>query len=79
MGRPRIKSLSYEEITAQAEKTINFLMNPAHNPLSSEAAKEQAVSHAVGALVLWEDLTENKFISSATKDKFIKLLNCEAA
>jgi hypothetical protein len=80
MGRPRIKSLSYEEITAQAEKTITSLMTPAHHPLSHKMSKDQAVSRALGAFVLWEDLTKNTGNCAAAggdKDRLFKLLVCE--
>jgi len=57
MGRPRIKPMTYNQITQQAEKTIGMLMRPAHIKTNSEASKEQSVSRAFGAYMLWQDLT----------------------
>lgn len=57
MGRPRIKPMAYTQITQQAEKTIVMLMKPAHIKTNSEATKEQSVSRAFGAYMLWKDLT----------------------
>lgn len=57
MGRPRIKPMSYEQITQQAEKTMGMLMTPANIKTNTEATKEQSVSRAFGAYMLWKDLT----------------------
>jgi hypothetical protein len=76
MGRHKIKPLSYGEITTQAEKTITMLMRPAKIKSNCEQTKEQSVSRALGAFVLWEDLTENFQVASDDKDRLFKLLDC---
>lgn len=74
MGRPRIKPMSYGQITQQAEKTINILMKPAQIKTNSEASKEQSVSRAFGALMLWQDLTKS-YSSASAKDDENRLFN----
>lgn len=76
MGRRRIKPLSYEQITAQAEKTINMLMKAAHIKTNSDATKEQSVSRALGAVVLWQDLTSSYADTEDDKERLYSLLVC---
>lgn len=76
MGRHKIKPLSYGEITTQAEKTITMLMKPAKIESNCEQTKDQSVSRALGAFVLWEDLTKNFGVASEEKDRLFKLLDC---
>ena len=76
MGRPRIKPMSYEQITDQAEKTVTMLMKAAHVETNCEAAKEQSVSRALGAVVLWEDLTASNANTEDDKQRLYSLLLC---
>lgn len=76
MGRPRINPMSYEQITAQAEKTINMLMKAAHVETNCEATKEQSVSRALGAVVMWEDLTASYANTEDDKRRLYNLLRC---
>jgi len=76
MGRHKIKPLSYGEITTQAEKTITMLMQPAKTSSNCEQTKDQSVSRALGAYILWEDLTGNFKVASDEKDRLFNLLDC---
>lgn len=75
MGRKRIKPMTYEQITSQVEKTITMLMKPAQIRTNCDATKEQAVSRAFGAFVLWEDLTGNFQVESEDKQRLMNLIN----
>jgi len=74
MGRPRIKPMTYDQITQQAEKTIIMLMQPAHIKTNSEASKEQSVSRAFGAYMLWKDLTASYLNADEDDNHLFKLL-----
>jgi hypothetical protein len=77
MGRHRFKSMSYKEITAQTERTIIMLMKAAHIKTNSDATKEQSVSRALGAVVLWEDLTSSNASTEDDKQRLYNLLVCD--
>lgn len=74
MGRPRIKSLSYQQITEQAEETMLMLMKAAHVKTNSDVTKEQSVSRALGAFVLWQDLTSAYTNTEDDKERLLDLL-----
>ena len=77
MGRRRFKPMSYEQVTAQAEKTVTMLMKAAHVKTNCEATKEQSVSRALGAVVMWEDLTANYANTEDDKQRLYNLLHCK--
>ena len=70
--------MSYERITAQAEKTVIMLMKAAHVETNCEATKEQCVSRALGAVVLWEDLTASNVNTEEDKQRLYNLLVCNS-
>lgn len=77
MGGKRTRPLSYAQITEQAELTMRMLMKQAHIPTNHEMTKNQAVSNALGAFVLWQDLTKGFADTEDDKGYLLSLLTTE--
>lgn len=76
MGRHGIKPMNYAQITNQAEKTVAMLMLVASDETNCTAARDQSVSRALGAVVLWEDLTATYVNTEDDKKRLYSMLAC---